>query len=531
MRLCFLGVLLVLAVGCDGAAPTDGGVDAGVVDAAARRDGGPEMMPDAGSVVMRDVPRAVTVARATEIPGCDLYVDAASAGTPDGSASNPYPTITAAVDAASDGAIICVAEGVYAEFILPADKAFTLAGGFQSGQAFTVRDSAAYVSRAEGDGTGSFIRIEGDVAPRDAQLTAIDGFEITGYERGVFRATYFTQRFDITNCYIHDNRCPAGEDRGFGGGFLLGNVSGTIAGNVIRGNTCGFGGGGAVLGDAPLTTTVVVERNRVEANEGVDTDCHGGGLHLRASDLVVRGNDFLDNRCTSWGAGLYAGSQPPQRTSARLEWNVYRGNRAGNSGGGFFCDDSAMCMADHELFDANCGGNVLLDSGFEPTLPTIASFDHMTNHGALDVDCTSPGPGVIINKESDEANAYTFASSVFWNNGEDVVAACDTGCASLSVDVTYSALRLSNPGNATVTFGAGNLDAIDPRFVDASAGDFHLRSTSGHWTPSGYVSDAEDSPALRAGDPSGDTSQQPTEAGDRSEMGAYGNSPEASYVN
>src|SRR5688500_18525191 len=73
-----------------------------------------------------EVPRAVTGARATEIPACTDFVDAASGGT-----------ISAAIDAASDGAIICVAEGMYPEALAPGVKYFTLAGGFQSGQDFT----------------------------------------------------------------------------------------------------------------------------------------------------------------------------------------------------------------------------------------------------------------------------------------------------------------------------------------------------------------------------------------------------------
>ena len=81
-----------------------------------------------------------------------------------------------------------------------------------------------------------------------------------------------------------------------------------------------------------------------------------------------------------------------------------------------------------------------------------------------------------------------------------------------------------------ISFGAGNLSGVDPLFVGAEAHDFHLRSTRGHWTPTGYVTDAADSPALRSGDPSGPVSNNPDRAGSRSELGAYGNSVEASYV-
>lgn len=504
MRFCF--VLFLIA--CDGGSANP---DAG------------DPLRDAGPVVIRDVPRAVTVARATEIPPCTIHVDAAESGG-DGSASSPFTTIQAAVDAASDGAVICVAEGTYAESINPGDKAFTLAGGFQTGQTFTVRDSATYVSRAQGSGTGSLLRIEGDVGPGDGELTAIDGFEITGYEQGVVRNFYVQQRFELTNNYIHDNRCPAG--RNFGGGFLLTNVTGTISGNVIANNTCGFGGGGAVFDEPGIASSVVFERNRVEGNEGNDADCHGGGIYLLSSELTVSGNDFVANRCASWGGGLYVGALPSLPVTARIEWNFYRDNRAENMGGGFFCDDGATCDLDHEIFVANCGGNVFLDSSYDNADATEAAFDHMTNVGALAVGCGGPGAGVIVNKESDATDTYTFTNSIFWDNGEDVAAFCDAGCATLTVGVTYSIVDRASSGNATVTFG-DNIE-MDPLFV--SDDDLHLRSTFGHWTPDGYVNDAESSPALGAGDPAGDTSQSPDRAGDRTEMGAYGNSPEASYV-
>ncbi len=115
-------------------------------------------------------------------------------------------TITAAVDTADSGAVICVAAGKYAEEIKPGQKSFTLAGGFQSGSGFKVRDSAKYVSLAKGNGEGSFLSIS-DPGPKGDQLTAIDGFEITGYSQAIVRQHWEPQRFDITNNFIHGNTC------------------------------------------------------------------------------------------------------------------------------------------------------------------------------------------------------------------------------------------------------------------------------------------------------------------------------------
>ena len=141
----------------------------------------------------------------------------------------------------SNGAVICVAEGTYAEQLKPGEKIFTLAGGFQRGKDFKVRDSAAYVTKATGRG-GSFIRIE-DPGPKGNQLTVIDGFDISGYSQAIFRDYYELQRFDITNNHIHDNKC-ASDNELAGAGFALNNVSGRIEGNVFRNNSCGRGGAG-----------------------------------------------------------------------------------------------------------------------------------------------------------------------------------------------------------------------------------------------------------------------------------------------
>src|SRR5689334_19623740 len=85
------------------------------------------------------IPSAVSVARTTAIPACTMYVDAAAKGG-DGTAQSPHTTIAQALEAAEAGAIICVAEGAYAEQLKPAEKYITLAGGFQSGSGFKVRD-------------------------------------------------------------------------------------------------------------------------------------------------------------------------------------------------------------------------------------------------------------------------------------------------------------------------------------------------------------------------------------------------------
>jgi hypothetical protein len=426
-----------------------------------------------------DANSAVTVARAASVPSCTSYVDAASP-VGNGTVAKPHKTIVAAVEAAAPGAIICVAEGVYPEQIAPGEKYFTIAGGFQSGKNFKVRDSAKYVSKAQGAG-GSFLRIE-DPGPKAGQLTAIDGFEIVGYSQGIVRRFYEAQRFDITNNFIHDNTCS--DESLAGGGFALENVSGAISGNVIMRNSCGRGGAG-FLNDAVNNNTVSIANNLIDGNSGTETDsAHGGGFYLFGNKLQLTDNIFSNNTVTQWGAGLYIGAftQGNQTTAATLSGNIYRSNWAGNSGGGFFCDDGASCVATNEIYDSNCGGNILVDGGSAGSAPTITKFDHITNVNARDVDCKSPGDGVLIgNNEVIAPDSHTFSNAIFWGNaeGRDFVTACNNDCSQLKVSVSNSMVQTKYAdGSIKIAFGPNNLLPADPLFFSPDKGDFRLNAAS-----------------------------------------------------
>jgi hypothetical protein len=494
--------------------------------------GGAAAEPLSDEAQIAAAPRAVKEARTRVIPRCTVYVDAAFTGAGAGTVARPHKTIAAAVKAALAGAIICVAEGVYAEQLKPGAKPFTLAGGFQRGKAFKVRDSFLYRSKAQGRG-GSFIRIA-DIGPTGSQLTAIDGFEITGYSQAIYRDFYVSQRFDITNNLIHGNVCSAQQLAG--AGFALVNVSGTIRGNVIRKNRCWRGGAG-FINDSLDENNVAILNNLIQDNAGTEPqNAHGGALYLFNNRLTITGNEFTGNTVTGWGAGLYLGAYTAggQHTYARLSWNVYRNNRAGIYGGGMFCDDSARCTSDHELYDRNCGGNVYVDGASGTQAATIAKFDHMTNVNARAVGCGAPGPGVQIDHDIAAPDTTTITNSLFSGNapGADLVASCGVGCAQLNVNVSWSMVQRKYVGNggAKVIFGSGILAPRDPRFVNPAARDFHLKSTAGHFRPTGIVKDAVSSSLLAKGNPSPLATLNPACAGTRTELGAYGNSREASCV-
>jgi hypothetical protein len=482
-------------------------------------------LPSPAAPVQGGAPRWVTVARATELPRCNVFVDA-GAGRGNGSVQSPYRTIGEAVAAANAGAVICVAEGTYREQVKPGEKHFVFAGGFQRG--FGARDSATFVTRAVGNGSGSFIRYE-DPAPKGDVRTVIDGFDISGYSQAIVREHYESQRFEVTNNHIHDNRCV--DDKLAGGGLALNNVSGRITGNVFRNNSCGRGGA-IFTNDDTKENTVTIEGNWIDNNHGVEPETsHGGAVYLFGTTLRVTANLFTRNTVTKWGGGLYIGADlgSGQKTDARLAWNVYRGNAAGLAGGGMFCDDGALCRSFHEVYDSNCGSNIYLDSGAGG--PTVARFDHLTTINARAVGCKAPGPGVRIDRGGGEPDNYAFINTIFWGNkpNEDIAANCDENCSNVRVNISHSMVQTRYGANGLkVNFGDGIITPVDPQFADPGNGDYHLKSAAGRWTSNGHVRDAASSPLLGRGE--GKPTDAPPQAGDRNEPGAYGNSPEASFV-
>ena len=77
--------------------------------------------------------------------------------------------------------------------------------------------------------------------------------------------------------------------------------------------------------------------------------------------------------------------------------------------------------------------------------------------------------------------------------------------------------------------GAGNISA-DPLFADPARGDYHLKSQAGRWDPQAkaWAKDQEHSPCVDAGDPRTDFAHEPDPNGGRVNMGAHGDTREAS---
>ncbi|MDD4101395.1 MAG: right-handed parallel beta-helix repeat-containing protein [Kiritimatiellae bacterium] len=70
--------------------------------------------------------------------------------------------------------------------------------------------------------------------------------------------------------------------------------------------------------------------------------------------------------------------------------------------------------------------------------------------------------------------------------------------------------------------------SLDPLFAYPGSGNFHLKSTAGSWRGYTWYNDTVTSPCVDAGDPLTAVAEEPNPNGGRVNIGAYGNTPEAS---
>jgi len=157
---------------------------------------------------------------------------------------------------------------------------------------------------------------------------------------------------------------------------------------------------------------------------------------------------------------------------------------------------------------------------------------------------------IDINKNRDDDGTWTIKNNVLY--------ACQDGISYSGVDIPNSTINIKNNiivnnsgyglnikhdvdtnieyndvwGNALGNYnntsaGTGDISE-DPLFADPDNGDFHLKSEAGRWNGTDWVNDNETSPCIDAGDPNSTYSNETYPHGQRINIGAYGNTPEAS---
>lgn len=453
-------------------------------------------------------------------------------GTANGSASAPFTRIQDAIDAAASGDTIQVAAGTYAENLTVVDKSVTLQGAFVGGTSadyassaggdFTTRLLADYSTRIQGQPTNAVIRLLGQ-----SDGTTIDGFQITGGQRGIELPDWpVLNELKILNNHIEGNGLLEAEPLE-GGGIFLGEGNNTrVEGNRIVGNRGSRGGGIAGGG-----TGLLLNDNEILANEGVSD--HGGGAFLWGTGEVTN-NLIASNRVGEalgygWGGGLIIFGDGTEMT---ISGNRFASNYAASLGSGAFVDDGAIGHLDHNLFYRNqsgdwLGGSALYIDCYDDNLRSTVDIDHSTFVGNGETD-----NAIFV-----ECSTLTMKNSIVWGNTGPAFFVGETAHLTVSnslIQNGWSQLLPDEEGGYVIHPeawpGADNLIDVDPLFANVAGDDYHLSSAYGRWDNANqqWVTDSTNSPAIDAANPSSPYENETAPNGSRANLGAYGNTAEAS---
>jgi len=436
-----------------------------------------------------------------------ICVDGSAAGTGNGSVANPYRTIQEAVTAASNGDIIKVARGTYAEAVQIVQKKVQLLGGFAGDGNYNTANPQANETIITGTGAAPCIWVYNDAKAISGTLT-ISGFTIRNGQRGIELSGGWSGLLDnitIENNIIESNGTQ--DLKQDGGGISLEGINVKIQNNVIRNNRSGRG---AAIGRTDDPANFLISDNRIENNTGYND--HAGGVYVTGTGTVTR-NIFDKNIAAAsynygWGGAILITNYDTTKLIT-LSYNIYRNNYAPSRGGAVFVDEAAKVRMEHELLYNNTtreGGSAIYVDADWANNPSVLYMNHCT------VSSNSPEAALYV-----EGSYANVENSIFWNNGRDFEVVSG---GRLTVGYT-----LTQQGYA----GTGNISS-DPLFANAANGDFHVQSRNGRFNPANgqWVNDSADSPAIDAGNPSAAYASEPAPNGGRANMGFYGNTTEAS---
>ncbi len=412
-----------------------------------------------------------------------------------GSVGNPCRTVQYAVDAASDGDVIKVAQGTYTDIharagitqVVYISKTVTIRGGYDA--TFSAWNPNVYTTTLDAQSQGRALYITGYVSP------TVEGLHATGGDAAGLGGDYWNDdagggvyvisaTATISGCQI------TGSTAERGGGVYLHESPATLSGNTVSGNQSSQDGGGLYLYSSDGAT---LSGNTVSGNQ---SNWYGGGLHLKFSDNAALSGNTISGNQSGWnGGGLYlyysdeaalsgntisgnwttasygdgGGLYLYRSDGATLSGNTIYSNTVNDDGGGLYMYRSEVTLDNNLIADNQASGN---GAGvYVEYLRGTARFRHNTiarNYGG-------DGSGLYVTGSSFSPSTVAMTNTILVSH---TVGIALSGVSTATLEATvWGSGAWGNAqdwsGSGAIFTGTINLWG-DPQFNDPATGDYHI---------------------------------------------------------
>ena len=396
------------------------------------------------------------------------YVDCAVASSGDcASWENACSTIQEAIDVSAADDEIWVKQGTYSiSSTIDVNKSILLFGGFDGTE--TERDQRDWSNNLtilDGENSGA----RRMYVQRDA---IISGLIITGGNGGGMLISRYSSPL-IKNCIFEANSATQGAGIYNGGSLIITNCS------FIRNSAIdeeGTSRGGAIF-DSYSGGLTISDCTFSENTANAGSRNHGGGIFNDAGPLTITNCVFFRNTVFgddwNYGGGIYSDSRSLTISNCIFSENTAMGGRW-NHGGGVYLSYESQGSITNSTFVRNSA---------------VSGYPRINDGGG----------GIYLIYGAN----MTLTNCILWYNNNSY--------QQIFFRESRPIVSYSNINEMEYEGVNGNIRE-EPLFVDYELGDYHLQ---------------EDSPCIDTGDPDFDYSNELGPNGCRINMGAYGNTIEA----
>lgn len=385
----------------------------------------------------------------------------------------PGQSIQLVISAAASGDTIHVQPGTYPEALDFEGKSIHLHG---SGALSTVLDASGLGKSA--------IDIPTTVGSSTIAGLTIRGGGGAGVQNGGGIGVAAQTKLIIEDCRLENNVVGAPASRG-GGIHVGGSVAPPqdepiewmviVRSSTFIGNHASSGGGlygPAQVEDSAFLNNVAVDHAGGGMYAGVaqrvrfkgNTAAWRGGGHYDTQLTDANQSVFIGNHAQHGGGYYFDGNQPSSGSTASANsiWRCVFLNNSADFGGAALTVLRPMLISGNNLSFANVTSSVFANNTATSSAP---GYHASTLSGFLDV--TVRDSTFFRNPVASSSTAsLTIVNSIFWDMP-----------APYSGSIGAATVSYSNVQWHSVYPGVGNINA-DPRFVDAIAGDLHLKAAS-----------------------------------------------------